>query len=123
MKGEAFESATYSRFAAHARMDSDWDLAKALQDSADSNRTRHFAREAALDGLVAQNPDNLRNAIASETNECKMYTQFALEARQDGDLGIASAFEEICRDKANRCATLDGLLQDMGIHSQIKTVA
>ena len=52
MKGEAFESATYSRFAAHARMDSDWDSAKAFQDSANCDRTGHFAREAALDGRL-----------------------------------------------------------------------
>ena len=121
MKGEAFESATYSRFAAHARMDSDWDSAKAFQDSANCDRTGHFAREAALDGLVAQTPENLRNAIDAETDECKRYTQFALEARQDGDLGVATAFEDICRDKEDRCTALDGRLQDMGSHSHIKT--
>ena len=122
MKGEAFESATYSRFAAQARMDSDWDLARTFQESADGNRTRNFAREAALDGLVAQTPENLRNAIDAETDECKMYTQFALEARTDDDLSVAAAFEEICRDKADRCARLEDLLQDMGVHSNIRTV-
>jgi rubrerythrin len=122
MKGEAFESATYSRFAAQARMDSDWDLAKVFQDCADGNRTGHFAREAALDGLVAQTPENLRNAIDAETDECKTYTQFALDARQDGDLSVAAAFEKICRDKAARCAKLEDLLQDMGIHSSVRTV-
>jgi rubrerythrin len=122
MKCEAFESATYSRFAAHARMESDWDLAKAFQDDADGNRTRHFAKEAALEGLVAQTPENLRNAIDAETDECKTYTQFALEAKQDGDLTVANEFEEICRDKTNRCARLEGLLADMGVHSHIRTI-
>jgi rubrerythrin len=122
MRCEAFESATYSRFAAHARMDSDWELAKTFQDSADANRTQHFVREAALDGLVDETPENLRNAIDAETHECKMYTQFALEARDDGDIGVANAFEEICRDKAVRCTAMEGLLQSMGIHSHVKAV-
>jgi rubrerythrin len=123
MKSAAFESATYSRFAAHARMDSDWDLARTFQDSADVIRTGDFAKEARLDDLVEQTPENLRNAIDAETDECKIYTQFALEARQDGDLLVADAFEEICRERAHRRSLLDGLLQEMGIHSHIKTVA
>jgi rubrerythrin len=122
MKSDAFESATYSRFAAHARADSDWDLAKVFQDSADGGGTVTFAREAALDGLVADSPENLRNALDEEMEEIKMYTQFAHEAETDGDLEAAEAFETIRREKANQYAKMQALLAEMGLHSHIKTI-
>jgi rubrerythrin len=122
MKCDALESATYSRFAAHARMDSEWELARVFQDSADCDRTEHFAREAALEGLVEDSPENLRNALDAETKEFGMYRQFALEAADDGDLSVAAEFDNICRQKAGRCTRLEALLADMGFHSHIRTV-
>ncbi len=122
MKCDAFESATYSRFAAHARTDSDWELAKLFQDSADDDRTLHFAREAELDGLVTESPENLRNALDAEREEFKMYSKFALEATADGDLAAAAAFEKICHERTSRCNRLEALLADMGLHSDIRTV-
>jgi rubrerythrin len=122
MNTDAFESATYSRFAAHARSDSDWELAKLFQDSADVDRTDNFAREAALEGLVEDSPENLRNAIDAETEELKMYRQFAIEAKADDDHAVAAAFDKMCADKTARCAKLKAVLADMGIHSHIRIV-
>jgi rubrerythrin len=121
MKTEASESATFSRFAAHARMESEWDLAETFQENADRDRIGHFAREAALAGLVAGTTDNLRSAIAGAVEECRMYTQFGLEATDDGDLNVATAFQDACREKANQCARLQILLDQAGSHSQSKT--
>ena len=122
MKCDALESATYSRFAAHARMDSDWELARVFQESADSDRTEHFAKEAALEGLIKESPENLRNAIDRETRQSLMYKQFALEATRDSDLSVAAEFESICSEKEVRCARLEALLADMGLHSRVRTI-
>ena len=52
MQTEAFTHAEYLRFAAHARRNEYWDLAKLFQDAADTDRTEHFATEAEVAGLV-----------------------------------------------------------------------
>jgi rubrerythrin len=122
LKSEASESATFSRFAAHARMESEWDLAETFQENADRDRIGHFAREAALAGLVAGSADNLRNAIAGAVEECKMYAAFELQAKDDGDLDVAAVFQQTCREKASQCARLESLLGQMGSHSQTAEV-
>ncbi len=119
---DALDAAKYGRFAARARMDDDWELAKAFQATADSDRTEHFAKEAEMEGLVVSSPENLRNAIDAETREVEMFTQFARQATEDGDLGVASVFEQISRDKAKRRARFEAVLADMGLHSNPQTV-
>ena len=120
MKSEASESATFRRFAAHARMEGKWDLAEAFQENADSDRIGHFAREAALAGLVADSAENLRRAISGAAEECRMYTQFELEATDDGDLDVATAFQQTCRDKASQCVRLESFLSQLASHSQLE---
>jgi rubrerythrin len=122
MECDAFDAAKYSRFAAHARMDDDWQLAKAFQDTADLDRVDHFAKEAELEGLLSSSPDNLRNAIDEETKGRNLLAQFAQEAREDGDLSIAAALEAISRDKAERCARFEAILAEMGLRSNPHTV-
>ena len=122
MQCDAFDAAKYGRLAARARMDSDWDLAEAFQESADDDRTEHFGKEAELGGIVASSPDNLRNAIDAETRELAMFTNFASEAKEDGDLGVAAVFERICSDKVERRARFEAVLADMGLHSDPQTV-
>jgi len=122
MKSEACESASFSRFAAHARMDSEWEAAETFQDAADSDRIGHFAREAALAGLVADNAENIRAGIADATAQCKLYAQFETEATQDGDLDVARAFQDISREKASQCARLADLLSQEGAHSPVTTL-
>ena len=119
---DAIDAAKYARCAALARKDDDWELAQAFQETADNDRTKHFPKEAELEGLIASSPDNLRNAIDSETKELKMFREFAHQANEDGDLRIASLFEEISRDKAERCARFEAVLADMGLHSNPQTL-
>ena len=122
MKCDAFDAAKYSRFAAHARMCDDWELAQMFQETADSDRTDHFAKEAELEGLVAASPENLRNAIDTEMREIAILYQFASEATEDGDLEAAAAFEKISHHKAARCARFNVLLEKMGVHSNVESV-
>jgi rubrerythrin len=122
MQCDALDAAKYGRFAARARMDDDWELAKAFQEAADSDRTEHFSKEAELEGLIARSPDNLRNAIDEKAKEIERFAEFARQATEDGDLGIASVFEQISRDKAERRARFEAVLADMGLHSNPQTV-
>jgi rubrerythrin len=122
MECDALDAAKYARFAARARMDDDWELARAFQETADSDRTEHFAKEAEMEGLIVSSPENLRNAIDAETREVEMFTGFARQATEDDDLGTASVFEQISRDKAERRARFEAVLADMGLHSNPQTV-
>ena len=122
MECDALDAAMYGRFAARARMDDDWELARVFQETADKDRTEYFCKEAELEGLVATNAQNLRNAIDAEMQEVKTFAQFAREATEDGDLGIASVFERISHDKAEQCARFEAVLAEMGIHSNFETV-
>ena len=122
MQCDALDAAKYARFAARARMDDDWELAKAFQETADTERTEHFSKEAELEGLIAKSPDNLRNTIDEETKEIERFTEFARQATEDGDLGIASVFEQISHDKAERRVRFEAVLADMGLHSNPQTV-
>lgn len=122
MQCDALDAAKYARFAARARMDDDWELAKVFQETGDSDRTEHFCKEAELEGLIASSPDNLRNAIDAETNEIEKFTEFARQATEDGDLGIASVFEQISRDKAERRMRFEAVLADLGLHSNPETI-
>lgn len=122
MQCDALDAAKYARFAARARMDGNWELAKAFQETADRHRTEDFSKEAELEGLVASSPDNLRDAIGAETKEVEKFTEFARQATEDGDLGIASVFGQISRDKIARRALLEAVLAEMGLHSNPETL-
>lgn len=122
LQRDAIDATTYSRFAARARMDEEFELAQAFQETADRDRADHFPKEAALEHLIASSPDNLRNAIDAERQETTLLSQFAREAREDGDLAVAGLFEEISRDKAERCAKFESILEELGLHSNIQTI-
>lgn len=92
MQGEAFTHIEYLRFAARARMNEKWDLAQLFQCAADTDRTEHFAKEAEVAGLVANDSDNLRLALEEKRAEAAMYKQFANEAIADGDFAVAARF-------------------------------
>ena len=95
MQTEAFTHAEYLRFAAHARRNEYWDLAKLFQDAADTDRTEHFATEAEVAGLVRDDTDNVRHAVEEKRAEAAMYHQFAKEATADGDFAAAALFEKM----------------------------
>jgi rubrerythrin len=100
MQRGALDAVKYHRFACCARMDGDWELARAFQDTADSDRTQSLSREAEREGLIAHSPDNLRDAIEAEMKEMNVFATFACEAMEDGDLNAAALFDRISRDKA-----------------------
>ncbi len=95
MQTEAFTHAQYLRFAARARTNENWDLAQLFQGAADIDRTEHFAQEADLADLVANDSDNLRHAMEEKRTEAAMYRQFAKEATADGDFAAAALFERM----------------------------
>jgi rubrerythrin len=122
MECAAMDATEYNRFAARARMEDEWGLAKLFQDMADTDRTEYFPKEAELAGLIASSPDNLRNAMDSDRKEIKMFIRFASEAKEDGDADISSMFEKLGRDRANRYAQFEAALRTMGVHSNVWTV-
>src|SRR3954447_3157386 len=85
MQNEALAHAKYLRFAARARMEEDWDLARTFQNIAESDRTEYFAREAELAGFGKDTKENLRTAIDNHIDQVKMYTRFEEAANANGD--------------------------------------
>jgi rubrerythrin len=118
MQIEAFTHAKYLRFAARARMNENWDLARLFQAAADADRIDHFAKEADVAGLIANDSENLRDAVEDKRAEVAMYKQFAKEATADGDFTVADLFERVqttvvtqadafeiaCRTQVRECA-------------------
>jgi rubrerythrin len=95
MQGEAFNHAKCLRFAAHARMNENWNVAQLFQTTADTDRREHFAEEADLAGCEASDTENLRSAIEGKRADAAMYGQFAREATADGDFVAAALFEKM----------------------------
>lgn len=120
---DAVDAATLQTYAARARAEEAWEAAKAFQEGADIDRIEHFALEAKLQGLINETPENLRRVIEAERNESQLFARFAEEARLDGDLGSASAFDRISGDKKVRCRRFEELLANMGVHSAFETIA
>jgi rubrerythrin len=60
MKCDALDAAKYRRFAARARMEADWELADAFQDTAERDRTEHFCKEAELAGVISNSARSAR---------------------------------------------------------------
>lgn len=120
---DAVDAAKYSRFAARARMDDNWGLAKLFQESADIDRAEHFTREAELEHMISSSPDNLRAAVDTERTEIEKFDDFAEQATADGDLEAASVFRKIGRDKAQRLASFETALEELGVHSDIRTLS
>jgi rubrerythrin len=122
MNCDALDAAKYSRFAARARMDENWHLARVFQDSADIDRADHFPSEAEVAGLISTSPDNLRSAVDTERAEAAMLRNFAEQATADGDLEAASVFRKVSRDKAERLARFEAVLEELGVHGDLRTL-
>jgi rubrerythrin len=95
MHSEAFNHAKWLRFAARARMNENWNVAKLFQTAADTDRTEHFAEEADLAGLARGDSENLRSAIDGKRTDAAIYRQFATEAAADGDFKAAALFKKM----------------------------
>lgn len=101
MKGEAFATLKYELFAAKAKADGHPELAKLFQQTADVERTEHFAEHAKLAGLVGTDAQNLGDAIGGENYETtKMYQDMAARAEAAGDTAVAKHFLEVAKDEA-----------------------
>jgi rubrerythrin len=111
MQNEAFTEAEYIRFAARARMNESWSLANLFQAAADADRTEHFAEEAELACLVADNSENLKHAIDEKRAEVAMYARFLREATSDGDLAAAALFDRIRTEEATQAEAFETALR------------
>ena len=111
MQSEAFTNALYLRFAAHARMYGNWELARLFQTIADTERTEHFAEGADLTGLVGSDAGNLRYALEEKKAQAAMCERFARQARADGDLSAAACFEKLRADESTQAKALEGAFQ------------
>lgn len=100
MHGEAFAFAKYTLYAEHARKEGNAALARLFEKAAQTERLDHFAREAALAGIVNSDSENLQDAIRGESYEVDtMYRNFADQAKAAGEKAAADRFEEIRRDE------------------------
>lgn len=95
MQSEAFNNAACLRFAARARMNENWVLAKLFQTAADTDRTEHFAEEAGLAGLEASDYENLAFVIEDKRADAARYGQFAKQATADSDFAAAELFKRM----------------------------
>lgn len=111
LQNEAFSQAEYLRFAARARMNENWDVAQLFQTAADNDRVEHFSKEAELACLVADDSENLRNAIKEKRVAAATYERFVKEAIADDDLAAASLFEKIRADEVAQAETFKAALQ------------
>lgn len=119
---DALAAAKYSRFAARARRDDEWELARAFEDAADGDRVEDLVECCDLDGLVNSSADNLRHTIEAELNAKTLYSEYAREATEDGDFRVAEIYEAISLDKARRCLRLQALMEEMGVHSNFRSL-
>lgn len=119
---DALAAAKYRRFAARARRDDEWELARAFEEAAEGDQVEDFVEYCDLDGLVNSCADNLRNTIEAELNAKVLYEAFAHDAMEDGDFRLSGIYEAISLDKARRCLRLQSLLEGMGVHSSVRTV-
>ncbi|MBV9225769.1 MAG: rubrerythrin family protein [Acidobacteriaceae bacterium] len=122
MQSEAFTQAAYLRYAAHARLEEDWELAQAFQKIADADRARFFAQEADLVRLGANTGENLRTAINDQVGQIAMYSHFAQQATEDGDSRAARLFEEVRHEKERQRTELEAALEKLGYSGTVQTV-
>lgn len=96
MHGEAFASAKYLAYAAHAKAAGRPQVAKLFTGLASIELKEHFAGEAVLAGLVSDTRHNLDDSIAGENWEnTSMYPGYARQAAAAGDTTVAKALAEI----------------------------
>lgn len=101
MHGEAFASAKYLAYAAHARSSGRPAVARLFTGLAAIELREHFAGEGVLAGLVSGTRQNLSESVAGENWEAtSMYPGYARQATAAGDVKAAAAFGEIGQEEA-----------------------
>ena len=106
LQGEAFSHATCLRFAAHARVNGNNDLAKLFQNTADVDRCEHFEKQFEMADLLHSELENLRAVIDAVSARIELYSRFQQEAASDGDLDLSSLFGRIGRDEQRQLQSL-----------------
>jgi rubrerythrin len=123
MHGEAYANLKYRTYADMAREGGNSELAAVFDEAANVEANEHFAREADALKLAKTNEANLLDAMTGEHYEnTKMYTDFAKQAREDGDLAAASLFEQIAADEGDHYETYKAMLAKLQAKSE-KTVS
>jgi rubrerythrin len=114
MLNEALAYAKYTRFAACARMNDDPELARLFQNTADVDRIDHFRKEFDLAVLCNDDVANLRAAVEDKAHQIDMYTEFAEQARSDGESAAAELFDRIRKHELTELAAFEAALQNAG---------
>lgn len=97
---EAFDWTSTTLYAEQATRDGAAAAATVLTGVADTERTDHLTRLAALAGVVGTDQQNLQAGIDGETYEATtMYPQFAAQARADGCYTVANRFDRIAAEE------------------------
>lgn len=105
MRGEAYASLKYLRYADVAEAFGHPEIAKQFRDASNVEANEHFDREAYALGLGTTDAADLKEAIAGESYEAsKMYIDFANQAEADGDLKVAAMFRQIAADESTHAA-------------------
>ena len=100
MHGEAFAYGSYMLFAERAEADGRPEVAELFRETARVELHEHFAELAELVGLVGGTVENVRGAIASESNEIETtYRYFVRDAEEAGETAAAARLSEIREDE------------------------
>ncbi|KJS39043.1 MAG: rubrerythrin [Hyphomonas sp. BRH_c22] len=114
MRGEAYASLKYLRYAEVAEASGHPEIAKQFRDASNVEANEHFDREAYALGLGTTDAEDLQEAIAGESYEAsKMYIDFANQAEADGDLKVAAMFRQIAADEATHAAGYNASLKSI----------
>lgn len=119
---EVIGAAKYDRFAARARIDEEWQLAKTFQLAAEECRADQLAASAGLEAVTEISFENLRTSIETEMNHIRMYTRFVREAEDEGDLCLAATFENVVQKKGERVERFQKAMESMGMHNKFEVV-
>ena len=117
MKDESFTYVKLKLFAKAARHHGHAELADLFDRTADREYLDHLAKLAALLGLSGTDEQNLNRAIEDESFEIdQLYTVFAREALEDGDLDVAEQFSAIRHEEAVHRLAFEEALAYLQMH-------
>ncbi len=100
LQSEALTTMKYQAFAEHARKQGKTDLADMLEGTAKAEQD-HFARIAAMAGLVREDWNNLAEAIIGEyVASTQTYARMAERADAVGDAETAKLFRQLATEES-----------------------
>lgn len=111
-RGEAFAHAKYLAYADQARRAGHPAIARLFTATAATEFGDHFLKVATLAGVIGDNAQNLRDAIAGEGSEhTTIYPGFAQQARAKSDLAAAAMWSEFAADEGTHLAAFQQALR------------